>query len=175
MSSHADLLRFRCARPGFQHDREADAWPVVYDMVQQLQQGERTEYTTVRSSWDRRLVAEAEDGEDAPTRHLRQTMAQSPIRGRYTITVPAGPKRIARQALMAIRACRVTLDLRDKKTSRRYEAPVWAVCSQEQGPTPGGEKPLSWLLLTTYPVASFEGACRVVYGYTQRWRIEELD
>jgi hypothetical protein len=158
----------------FQHDREADAWPVVYEMVQRLEQGEHTEYTTVRSSWDRRLVAEADEPEDAPTRYLRQTLAQSPIRGQYTIMVPAGPKRIARRALMAVRACRVTLDLRDKKTSQHHEAPVWAVWSQEQGTTPNGEKPLLWLLLTTYPVESFEDACQVVYGYTQRWRIEEF-
>ena len=86
----------------------------------------------------------------------------------------AGPKRIARQALMVVRACRVTLDLRDKMTDRHHEAPVWAVCSQEQGTTPDGEQPLSWLLLTTYPVESFEDACQVVYAYTQRWRIEEF-
>jgi hypothetical protein len=155
----------------FQHDREADAWPVVYDMVKQNQ---GHEYTTIRACWDRRLVAEGEAEEDAPTQYLRQTLAQTPICGHYLPEVLPGPHRIARQATMEVRACQVTLDLKDKATDRHYDAKVWVVCTQEVGTAPASEKPLKWLLLTTHPVTSFDDACLVVLGYSRRWRIEEF-
>ena len=72
------------------------------------------------------------------------------------------------------RATEVTLDLRDKTTDRRYAATFRVVCAREDGTCPAGETPLEWLLLTTYPVATFADACLVLFGYACRWRIEEF-
>ena len=67
----------------------------------------------------------------------------------------------------------MTLDLRDRKHGEHRAAPLWAVCVQEKKPR-SGEKPLEWLLLTTYAVEDFESCEHVVSGYTYRWRIEEF-
>jgi hypothetical protein len=48
---------------------------------------------------------------------------------------------------------------------------VWAVLAQE-AEAPAGLKPLRWMLLTTCPVESFEGACEKLQWYTWRWGIE---
>jgi len=44
----------------------------------------------------------------------------------------------------------------------------------ETGTTPRGEKPVHWRLLTNHGVASVADVQRVVLGYQQRWRDEEL-
>lgn len=154
----------------FQHDREADAWPLVRDALAEAP----AEWTTIRAAWDRRLVVDDGTPVDAATRHLRSAVAATPVRHHYTVTVPGGPHRAARTAVMAVRWAPVTLDLKDLRTSRHHAAPVTAVFVEEAGTTPAGEAPITWLLLTTYPVATFEDACLVVYGYTLRWRIEEF-
>lgn len=49
-----------------------------------------------------------------------------------------------------------------------------AVLVEELGEPPVGEEPISWLLLTNMAVESFDDARLVVYGYSQRWRVEEF-
>jgi len=44
----------------------------------------------------------------------------------------------------------------------------------ETGTTPRGEKSVHWRLLTNHGVASVADVQRVVLGYQQRWRVEEL-
>lgn len=48
---------------------------------------------------------------------------------------------------------------------------VWA---REVGNVPSSEKPLDWMLFTNYPVDTLEQARQVIYGYSQRWRIEDF-
>jgi hypothetical protein len=153
----------------FLHDREADAWPLLLDAIA----GEPGEYTTIRGQWDRRLVTE-EATDDAPTRYLREALIASEILGTYDLAVPVGPKRTARTARMEVRACRVTLDLKDKRTDQRHAAPVYVVCTREVSAVPKGEKAVEWLLLTTYPVTSLETARWIIAGYAKRWRIEQF-
>src|SRR5262249_34187457 len=51
---------------------------------------------------------------------------------------------------------------------------VTAVWAREEGTTPVGEDPLDWLLFTNHPVDTLEDAMLVIYGYTQRWRVEDF-
>lgn len=153
----------------FLHDREADSWPLLLDAVA----GKEGEYTTLRAQWDRRLVTE-EASDDAPTVYLRQALAASDILGTYELVVPAGPKRTARTAVMEVRACAVTLDLKDTDTHQRHQAPVYVVCTREISAVPNGEKAVEWLLLTAYPVTTLEAARFVIAGYSKRWRIEQF-
>jgi Transposase Tn5 dimerisation domain len=46
-----------------------------------------------------------------------------------------------------------------------------AILVEEETPPAAGE-PLQWLLLTSWPVTSWEDAVQVVYWYTLRWLIE---
>lgn len=156
--------------PWFQYDREADAWPVLLEAIAQSP----SRYTTVRANRDRCLALDPEgQDETKPGGKLRQALLREQPEAFYTLDVPGGAKRKARQARMALRFGEVTLMLRDQRTDRRYEAPLFAVWAAEQGTTPPGEKAVDWLLLTTYPVDSVEDACLVLFGYAQRWRIEE--
>ncbi len=164
MRSYAPGVRLH-----FLHDREADAWPVLLDAAH----SEAGEYTTMRAQWDRRLVNE-EQTQDAPTRYLRQALAQSEILGTYDLEVVAGPNRTARTAKMEVRACQVTLDLKDKRTDRHHVAPVYAVVTREVSALPKGQQAVEWLLLTTYPVSLLEDARWVIAGYAKRWRIEQF-
>ena len=75
---------------------------------------------------------------------------------------------------MIVRVGKVVLRLRDKKTDRITRLPVTAVWALECGTTPAKEDPLDWLLFTNRPVETLDDALLVVWGYGQRWRIEEF-
>ena len=51
---------------------------------------------------------------------------------------------------------------------------VQVVLAEEEHP-PTGEKAVSWLLLTTLPVDSFEAACQCLKRYECRWLIERYN
>jgi len=78
-------------RAWYQLDRGADCWPVL-----QLAVREKL-LITVRSAYDRRLL-----GPDGGRLYLRHVLKKQPILGYYTIHVPAGPKRRARIARIAV-------------------------------------------------------------------------
>jgi hypothetical protein len=143
---------------------------VVYDAVTAADD----EHTTIRASWDRRLVTSTHETDTPEVRKLRARLSDSTARGHYALKVSAGPKRSARIARVEVRFAQVTLDLRDKKSSQHRAASVTAVLAREVSPVPPGEDPIEWLLLTTYPVTDFEAACEVVLGYSFRWRVEEF-
>lgn len=149
-------------RAWFQLDREGDAWPVLVALT------ESGHDFTVRASWNRRV--HTANG----TRYLRDIVQKKRIVGTYDLHVPAGPGRTERVARMAVRVATVTLDLRDRTTGRTWALSVNVVWSRELRTTPRGEKPLDWMLLTSVECSSFEQACRVIFGYSQRWRIEEF-
>lgn len=74
---------------------------------------------------------------------------------------------------MEVRAGQVTLDMVDDRSKRRYRATLWAVLAREVN-APSDKHAIEWLLLTTYPVHTFEDAKLVIRGYAQRWRIEKF-
>ena len=151
-------------RPWFQLDAGADAWPILVDAV-----GSEG-WLTVRACRDRRLETPSQESQH----YLWATMEREEPLGDYLLDVPATQKRKARRARMTIRARRVTLDLKDRRTEKHFPLDVWAVLAREEGTTPSGEDPLEWLLLTTYPVHGLEAAHAVVLGYSQRWRVEDF-
>lgn len=155
----------RSTRPWFQIDREGDAAPILQWAVA------GGHWLTVRACWDRRV------GALDPPSYLWQTMeAERPL-GRYTVTVPGAPNRTARRATMEVRAAQVTLQVKhatSHKSKLRKQLNIHAVLTREVDTAPSDEKPLEWMLLTTREVSTFVDACEVIFGYTQRWRIEEF-
>jgi len=126
---------------------------------------------TVRAAWDRLTEATGEDQQ-----RLRQRVGQEAPSGVYDVDVAGAPSRAPRIAKMVVRTARVTLAMAPRGRSKKEQANltlnvVWA---REEGTTPPNEKPLDWLLLTSRPVDTFADAMAVVYGYTQRWRIEDF-
>jgi hypothetical protein len=101
-----------------------------------------------------------------------------PELGRETITLPAGPGRRAREAVLALRACQVVLGRPHRNLSKEAaKLPptimLQLVEAREIDPPPGVE-PVHWRLLTTHAVATMADAKRITGFYRQRWTIEQL-
>jgi len=152
----------RNLRGWFQIDREGDG----RDLLLALHDSGHT--WTVRANVDRSIELEGGD-----VGKLRALMGARAASGNYELQVSGRPKRAARIARMVVRVGKVTLRLRDQKTSRITKLSVSAVWAREEGTTPSGEDPLDWMLYTNHAVETFEDARLVVYGYSQRWRVEE--
>jgi hypothetical protein len=151
-------------RPWFQIDREGDVSSALICAV------ENGYWLTVRGIADRRL---SDKGDEAP-RHVRERLESEPVLGSYQIVISARPGRSQRNAELEVRAAKVTLSVPiDKGHHRRKAIDITAVLVTEANP-PEGIEPLDWLLLTTHPFEGYDDALAIIYGYTQRWRIEEF-
>lgn len=154
------LARSNCI-PWYQLDRGADfrelfAWAAKTDV-----------YVTVRAAQDRRLI-------DDEVKYLWQTLEEEKPMGRYEISIPGNHGRKARQATIEVNSTTVTFNVRGPMDTKDQPATLNAVYCHEVDTTPDGEEPIEWLLLTNYAVKDFGDACVVIYGYTQRWRVEEF-
>src|SRR5262249_19509585 len=123
-------------------DREADIYEVFAAALPEA--GRRKAAFIVRAQHDRAGAAEDEAGS---VRHLRAR--RTPL-GHPVVSVPAGPKRKARQATLAVQSLtfqpRVPYRPEGKLAAVRFNA----VLIREVDP-PAGEEPIEWLLLTDLP------------------------
>jgi hypothetical protein len=131
--------------------------------------GREGSWFTIRSSWNRRVLVNGSE-----QTHLRQPLAQQAVQDEYSLVVRGTSRRQARTATMVMRACKMTLEFRDKATGRRFPLDVNVVQAVEVGTTPHGERPIEWTLLTNHPIQSRKDLRDVVLGYSMRWRIEDL-
>lgn len=148
--------------PWFQLDRGGDFRDAL------LWASSTEAWVTVRAAQNRRV-------KDPEARYLWEQMEKTVPLGCYEVEVPARAKRERRRARMQVRARPVTLILQNRwlKTKPK-EVTLTAVLVLEKGTVPDGEKPLQWLLLTNRNVTNFEEAAEVLFGYTQRWRVEDF-
>jgi hypothetical protein len=147
----------------FQLDREGDAWPTL------LEAGVGDHWFTIRANHRRRVSLPNGD-----MSYLQPLLAQQEVKTQYPLEVRPAGKRQGRTATMEIRACKVTLDIRDKRTSKRFPIELNAVQAIERGTTPAGEKPIEWTLLTNRPIETIKDLTDVIWAYSMRWRIEEF-
>lgn len=143
-------------------DREAD----IYEYLDyKTSQGQRY---IVRAAWNRKL-SEEED-------NLFGSVAQTPSLGEHTVHLAqrGGPhRRVARTVSLRIHTQRVTLHPPQRMHNELEPLDVNVVFAQEVKP-PKGEESLSWLLLTSEPIATLEEAQKVLKAYGLRWRIEDF-
>jgi hypothetical protein len=102
-----------------------------------------------------------------------------PDLGRETISLPAAPGRRARDAVIALRACPVTLKRpRRNRATETAKLPATVrltlVEARELKP-PRGTTPAHWLLLTTHAVTNFAAAREITRFYRARWTIEQVN
>jgi len=142
-------------------DRGGDATVILDELVRG---GARF---TVRASWNRRVM-----GGPSPT-YLRETLAKKRVQLFYNVNVPAGHKRPARCARMAVRVARVELNFGHDWRARRSNPTVNVVWTREIDP-PCGQKALDWMLYTNAPIEMADDLRLVVRSYTVRWRIEDF-
>jgi len=150
-------------RGWFLLDREGDAWPIL------LAIDKAGDWFTIRGNHDRRVtLTRGRKG------YLRTVVMRQPVSTTYELHVPPAPGRKERTAHMTIRACEVSLDLRDKRSGKHFTKVVNVVLARESRTTPHGEKPLEWLLLTNRPIRTTADLHLIVNAYGQRWCIEEF-
>lgn len=147
-------------------DCEAD----LYDIFVEAEQHDSPAEFVIRAKVDRRLPErDPEAGKDAYRQAWGHVAATRPIATRE-LTLGRTPKREAREALLEIRAQRLTL----KTPHVRRHAPQvtlgLVLVEEVNGPDDGTA--VCWKLLTSLPIASSEEVLRVVDYYTARWGIE---
>lgn len=161
------------AKPWFVIDREGDAHQILDALLA------TGELFTVRSSHNR-VVSDTPTGERSSgvrdrsqrqRKKLRIAMCRPRILGFYEVDVPAGPKRTARKARVAVRCRRLTISVRLTHTT--YDLiPVNVVWLHEEGTAPLDEAPLDWMLMSNHPIDRPEDVEKIVQSYIYRWRIE---
>jgi len=119
----------------------------------------------VRAAWNRRV--------DHPEKYLWDHMQKVPVSGYLTLSVPRKKGQPPRKARLSIRYDRVSLMPPKHRYKEKGLKPmaVWVVWAHEQNP-PKGVEAISWMLITTIPVQSFEEALEKVQWYACRWQIE---
>ena len=149
--------------PWFQLDRGGDCGKVILHAI------DLGALFTIRAAQDRQVM----DAEQYRKLRLWARMRSEPAQALYLLEVLGSSTRKERSALMALRFCPLTLKLRTEE-GIVVNTPLWAVHVKEIGSAPLGESAIEWLLLTNYPVETESAARQVVFGYSQRWRIEQF-
>ena len=98
--------------------------------------------------------------------------------GRETITLPAGPGRAARAAVLALRAGIVEIPRPPRRGGATGgvlpETVTLSLVEAREIDPPAGASPAHWRILTTHCVTDLAEALRVTALYRQRWTIEQL-
>jgi len=149
-------------------DREGDIYELFIEMLDYVP-SQRAEWI-IRAAQNR-LV----EFEDETQRKLKEQLEKSPILGETELTIPARNGKPVRRIKQAIHAKTVTLKPPDRtRAIKGFKLPpisVNVVLAEEINPKKG-EKPVTWLLLTSLPVNTFKQALTVLQWYTARWEIE---
>jgi hypothetical protein len=139
-------------------DREAD----VYDLF--LVERPPGVDLLVRAAQDRKAAQEE--------RYLWAAMASAPLAATVMLQLGKRGQQLARQATVSVRWRQVTLLPPNSRSKEKLPSiTVWAVWAIETHP-PAGAEAVEWLLLTTVPITSTEGARSILEWYTCRWGIE---
>jgi hypothetical protein len=142
-------------------DREADFFEFLLTAVLQQQ------LVLVRANHDRAVLHEQA--------HLWQTVAAAPPLGpNLPVRIPRADDHPARTAQFVLRAIPVSIPPPAYRSAEHLPAiRVSAILAQEVEPPPDSE-PVSWMLLSTLSVATYQQAAQCLIWYTYRWRIERF-
>jgi len=151
-------------------DREGDIYELFLDAAQ-APAGRRADWV-IRACQDRSLP-EKVPGTAQTYQKLWARVAEAPVRGEVTYELSARGGRTARRVRQSVQAAVVTLRPPYRPETQLAAVTIHAVLLQELAP-PAGEEPITWLLLTSLPVDTWEAVRFVVDCYLCRWQIECL-
>jgi hypothetical protein len=103
----------------------------------------------------------------------------APVLGRYAFQIRSRtaqfkrPAQAARVAQVELRAATVTLRGPYRPGGKLPDLTLQVVVAQEVDPPADISEPIHWVLLTSWPMQSFEQALRAVKAYAERWKVEE--
>ena len=141
-------------------DREAD----IYELMALARSEAGHPHLLIRVTQDRR-VADAEAG------HLWQRMQRQPVAASFQAQVPRKGPQPPRTASLEVRFAPVELKAPARLSRSLPSLSLGAVWAEEVA-APAGVEPISWMLLTTWPVETTEQAREVLRWYGLRFQIE---
>ena len=150
-------------------DREAD----IYDIFVEAMEARQTTpnlHLVIRAYEDRSTL-ELDLSKSRRTYHkVRDVVAMSPVRMTREVALPATAKRSARRAIVEVRA----LEVQIKPPNARPHLPTVTlnVVLVEEVNCPEPSTAISWLLVTTMPIATLGDLLSVLDTYSQRWGVE---
>ncbi len=104
---------------------------------------------------------------------LWPVLEKQAVAGHLTVQVAQRQDQPARTACVAVRYCALSLKPPQTLPAQLDPVSLYGLLVQEVDPPPD-VSPLSWLLLTTVPVRTFDEAVECVAWYCLRWQIEIL-
>jgi hypothetical protein len=193
---HAEFLRreggsrAQCGKRPFE-DKESFRWLAATREAAKLAAAGATRVTMVadrecdiydefalRPAETELLIRVHHDRVLADGRYLFGRTRGLPELGRETISLPAAPGRPARDAVIALRACPVTLKRpmrnRAAETAKLPAKVHLTLVEAREIKPPRRADPAHWLLLTTHAVAAFAAARTITRFYRARWTIEQV-
>jgi hypothetical protein len=186
--SYRWLLSLRQARSeAAQHSKTqivyvADSEADIYDLIAEGMEEPRALDWIVRSCQNRAVVDDLEETEAVPD-YLREAILTTPVLYHKTIEVRGRKAKVAcedrgrrqpresRDAVVAVRAGRVTLRAPERQAGQQPDITVNAVLVTEVNP-PEGDTPVEWLLLTSLTIDTNNEVELVLKYYCIRWMVE---
>ena len=148
-------------------DREADISDIFVEAHQQT--GPRAD-DIIRAQEDRSTLERDPDAGPATSVKVRDEVSRSKLRTTRTIELSQTPKRAARQAYLEIRA--ITVEVKPPHARSHLPSVTHHVVLVEEVGGPGDGTDVSWLLLTTLPIATLDDILCVIDYYVARWTVE---
>jgi hypothetical protein len=174
-------------------DREGDIYELYDCWRKRLRKGKSTAQWLVRASQDRALLGEddkplCKEPDSSEITHLFEQVRQGRELGEIQFEVKAArqkkktkgttviTQRQARLVRQRITVCEVTPRPPQRKGGkaggRQCEPVSFHAVLAEEIDTPDGQEPITWLLLTSRRIESFEDAKELIGFYLGRWEIE---
>ena len=141
-------------------DREGD----IYEQLSQIP--DKKYHLLIRSKANRNLV---EGGS------LWGTLSKQESKGCYRIEVEGNQRKQISKRIATIEIRYIHTAVKRPHTAignKTSETELYAIEAREVNAT--GASPILWRLITTYPVKTYEDACRIVQWYACRWLIEQV-
>ncbi len=128
----------------------------------------------IRGAQMGRYVLTGADEEEIKLGHY---LRELPLLGKYELDIRARGKQPARRALLEVSSGELKMPVPREKSAWVKELdpepiPMHVVHVQEVN-APKNVKPISWVLLTSLPAATFSAAWKIIEHYETRWLVEE--
>jgi hypothetical protein len=168
--------------PGTQIVVVADSEADIFEVLAEGMDEPRTADWIVRCCQDRALVDDLEE-DQAALDYLREEVLAAPVRYRKTITARGRAAKVAcedrtrrqprqtREAIVEVRAARVTLRAPQRPAGQLPDVTVQAVLVTEVDP-PAADVAVEWLLITSLPIDTDDQVRLIIQYYCVRWMVE---
>jgi hypothetical protein len=151
-------------------DREADLYDIFMEAEKQAKEHPRSADFIIRAKIKRSIPERDREAGPHAYKKVRDEVSNSELRATQTIELPRTPKRAARQAKLEVRAIRVTVKPPHERSSLPTVTYNVVLVEEVGGPNDGTD--VSWLLITSLPIDSFDDIQLVIDDYVARWTIE---